>query len=192
MKEGKEVELSIASRKIDSASFEQLVRPHLAMAYRTACLIIRDRQLAQDAVQEALVEVYQSLERFDPERGRSFRAWFAKIVTHRALNAVRRFKPVDEYQEWPDESTNPLDSIIEREEQQQIWKAICGMKVKHRTVVILFYYGDFSVAEIAEMLGVFEGTVKSRLHHARKLIGTELRKHDDTPHLSKIGVSTND
>ncbi|MGE7272745.1 RNA polymerase sigma factor [Brevibacillus panacihumi] len=192
MKEGKEVELSIASRKIDSASFEQLVRPHLAMAYRTACLIIRDRQLAQDAVQEALVEVYQSLERFDPERGRSFRAWFAKIVTHRALNAVRRFKPVDEYQEWPDESTNPLDSVIEREEQQQIWKAICGMKVKHRAVVILFYYGDFSVAEIAEMLGVFQGTVKSRLHHARKQIAAELRGQDETPDLLKIGVSAND
>lgn len=178
--------------KIDSASFEQLVRPHLAMAYRTACLIIRDRQLAQDAVQEALVEVYQSLERFDPERGRSFRAWFAKIVTHRALNAVRRFKPVDEFQEWPDQSTNPLDSVIEREEQQQIWKVICGMKVNHRTVVILFYYGDFSVAEISEMLGVFQGTVKSRLHHARKLIAAELRRQDETLEMMKIGVSAND
>lgn len=192
MKEGKEAELSIRCRKGDSASFEQLIRPHLAMAYRTACLIIRDRQLAQDAVQEALFEVYQSLDRFDPDRGVAFRTWFAKIVTHRALNAVRKNKSEDEYREWPAESTNPLDSVIEREEQQQIWRMICGMKVKHRTVVILYYYGDFSIAEIAEMLGVFEGTVKSRLHHARKLIAAELRKHDDTPHLSKVGVSTND
>ncbi|WP_426984045.1 RNA polymerase sigma factor [Brevibacillus borstelensis] len=188
----KEAELSVKYRKGDSAGFEELVRPHLAMAYRTALLIIHDRQLAQDAVQEALFEVYQSLDRFDPDRGVSFRTWFAKIVTHRALNAVRRHKPVSEYQERADESTNPLNSVIEREEQQQIWKAICEMKVKHRTVVILYYYGDFSVAEIAEMLGVFEGTVKSRLHHARKLIAAKLQGRDDAPHLSKIGVSANE
>ncbi|MEJ8544048.1 RNA polymerase sigma factor [Brevibacillus borstelensis] len=192
MREVKETELSVKCRQGDSASFEELVQPHLAMAYRTACLIIHDRQLAQDAVQEALFEVYQSLDRFDPDRGVSFRTWFAKIVTHRALNAVRRHRPSGVYQEWADESANPLKSVIEREEQQQIWRAICTMKVKHRTVVILYYYGDFSVAEIAEMIGVFEGTVKSRLHHARKLIGAELRRQDDKPQLSEIGVSANE
>jgi len=76
--------------------FEQLVQPHLGTAFRTAFLLIQDYHLAQDAVQEALWEAYQSLYRFDERKGTSFRAWFMKIVTHRALNLVRRKKPTTE------------------------------------------------------------------------------------------------
>ncbi|USG68519.1 sigma-70 family RNA polymerase sigma factor [Brevibacillus ruminantium] len=188
----KEIEWLAKSRNGDSASFEQLVRPHLETAYRTAYLIIHDRQLAQDAVQEALFEVFRSLDRFDPARGTSFRTWFAKIVMHRALNAVRRQKPMGEFQEWADMSANPLDSVIEREQQQAIWKAICSMKVKHRTVVILYYYGDFQVSEIAQVLGLFEGTVKSRLHYARKQIAAQMQGWVEGRAMSRMGVSGNE
>ncbi|XOS91418.1 RNA polymerase sigma factor [Brevibacillus laterosporus] len=75
-----------------SVGFEALVQPHLTTAFRVAFLIVHDYHLAQDAVQEALWEAYQSLYRYDERKGTSFRAWFMKIVTHRALNLVRRKK----------------------------------------------------------------------------------------------------
>ncbi|GED69544.1 hypothetical protein BRE01_32460 [Brevibacillus reuszeri] len=173
--------------------FEQLVQPHLGTAFRTAFLLIHDYHLAQDAVQEALWEAYQSLHRFDERKGTSFRAWFMKIVTHRALNLVRRKKPTTEI--TPDsigDAQSPLESVLQQETEQQIWRVIQTMKPVHRSTVVLYYYGDFNIAEIAKMLGVFEGTVKSRLHKARKLIGEKLNEGQALRGNAEMGVIAND
>ena len=173
--------------------FEQLVQPHLGTAFRTAFLLIQDYHLAQDAVQEALWEAYQSLYRFDERKGTSFRAWFMKIVTHRALNLVRRKKPTTEIN--PDSmggAPSPLESVLQQETEQQIWRAIQTMKPVHRSAVVLYYYGDFSIAEIAKMLGVFEGTVKSRLHKARQQIGERMNEEQEVRGSAEMGVIAND
>ncbi|AUM67180.1 RNA polymerase sigma factor [Brevibacillus laterosporus] len=172
--------------------FEALVQPHLPTAFRVAFLIVHDYHFAQDAVQEALWEAYQSLYRYDERKGTSFRAWFMKIVTHRALNMVRRKKKTEAYADSIDPDQNPLESILQKEQEQQIWRAIQSMTPKHRSAVILFYYEEFSVAEIAKILGVFEGTVKSRLHKARKLIAEKIQAEKETQVMTEIGVIMHD
>ena len=172
--------------------FETLVQSHLTSAFRVAFLIVHDYHLAQDAVQEALWEAYQSLYRYDTRKGTSFRAWFMKIVTHRALNMVRRKKKTEEYMDSIDLGQNPLESIIQKEKEQQIWRAIQMMTPKHRSVVILYYYEEFSIAEIAKILGVFEGTVKSRLHKARKLIAEKIQVKKETHVISEMGAIMHD
>ncbi|MFB0831279.1 RNA polymerase sigma factor [Brevibacillus laterosporus] len=172
--------------------FEALVQPHLPTAFRVAFLIVHDYHFAQDAVQEALWEAYQSLYRYDERKGTSFRAWFMKIVTHRALNMVRRKKKTEEYADSIDPDQNPLESILQKEQEQQIWRAIQSMTPKHRSAVILYYYEQFSVAEIAKILGVFEGTVKSRLHKARKLIAEKIQAEKETQVMTEIGVIMHD
>lgn len=94
--------------------FETLVQPHLTSAFRVAFLIVHDYHLAQDAVQEALWEAYKSLYRYDKRKGTSFRAWFIKIVTHRALNMVRRKKNTEEYLDSIDHRQNPLEVFFKR------------------------------------------------------------------------------
>ena len=172
--------------------FEALVQPHLPTAFRVAFLIVHDYHFAQDAVQEALWEAYQSLYRYDERKGTSFRAWFMKIVTHRALNMVRRKKKTEEYADSIDPDQNPLESILQKEQEQQIWRAIQSMTPKHRSAVILYYYEQFSVAEIAKILGVFEGTVKSRLHKARKLIAEKIQVEKETQVMTEMGVIMHD
>lgn len=173
-------------------NFETLVQPHLTSAFRVAFLIVHDYHLAQDAVQEALWEAYQSLNRYDERKGSSFRAWFMKIVTHRALNVVRRKKKTEEYMDSIDPGQNPLESILQREKEQQIWRAIQLMTPKHRSAVILYYYEEFSIAEIAKILGVFEGTVKSRLHKARKLIAENIQVKQEKQVITEMGVIMHD
>lgn len=64
--------------------------------------------------------------------------------------------------------------MIKREEAETIFHAVQALPVKQKTVVILYYYNDFSVGEIAELLGCRAGTVKSRLHTARRFLRGEL------------------
>lgn len=172
--------------------FETLVQPHLTSAFRVAFLMVHDYHLAQDAVQEGLWEAYRSLYRYDKRKGTSFRAWFIKIVTHRALNMVRRKKITEEYMDSIDPGQNPLESILQKEKEQQIWRAIQMMTPKHRSAVILYYYEEFSIAEIAKILGVFEGTVKSRLHKARKLIAEKIQVKKETQIITEMGVIMHD
>ncbi|WP_152392958.1 RNA polymerase sigma factor [Paenibacillus guangzhouensis] len=173
----------------EPVDFETLVQPHLTSAFRVAYLIVHDYHLAQDAVQEALWEAYQSLHRYDQRKGTSFRAWFIKIVTHRALNMVRRKKKTEEYMDSIDPGQTPLESILQKEQEQQIWRVIQMMTPKHRSAVILYYYEEFSIAEIAKILGVFEGTVKSRLHKARKLIAEKMQVKKETQVFTEMGVN---
>lgn len=66
------------------------------------------------------------------------------------------------------------------------------MTLKHRSVVILYYYEEFSIAEIAKILGVFEGTVKSRLHKARNLIAEKIQVNKETQVFTEMGVNMHD
>ncbi len=160
----------------DAAAFEQLVTPYLAVAYRTAYLITRSDDGAQEAVQEGLIEVYQSLGGFRP--GAPFRPWFMKIVVHRALNQHRRGRklvPLDEAPELvSDPGESPESGVVDAEHRESIWNAVQELAPDHRAVVVLHYYQDFSVSDIAAMLEIAEGTVKSRLHTARRRIGRTL------------------
>lgn len=74
---------------------------------------------------------------------------------------------------------SPLGQMIKREEAEMISRAVAALPVKQKTVVVLYYYNGFSVAEIAKMLDCREGTVKSRLHTARKFLKGELEDRMD-------------
>ncbi len=186
-----EPELITRCKLGDGDSFALLVKPYVSAAYRAAYLIVNDSHLAHDAVQEGLIEAYRSIKRFDEKRGLSFRAWFTRMVIYRSLNLVRKRKAVDEYLEVADERWTPLASILAKEERERVWKAICSLDVKFRTVIVLHYYEGFSVAEIARIIGVFEGTVKSRLYKARKLIAAALGQNS-LSHSAELGVMAND
>ncbi|XOS91419.1 RNA polymerase sigma factor [Brevibacillus laterosporus] len=85
-----------------------------------------------------------------------------------------------------------MESILQKEKEQQIWRAIQTMKPKHRSAVVLYYYEGFSISEIAKILGVFEGTVKSRLHKARKLIAVKIQAEKETQEITEMGVIMHD
>lgn len=175
-----EQELILKAKAGDAEAFEQLVAPYLPTAFCTAALMTRCYYAAQDAVQEGLIEAYQNLGRFRP--GSPFRPWFIKLVVHRALDQNRRVRKLVTFEPGEFEPAasegNPEPLLLDAERRQHLWDAVQQLDLGHRTVIVLHYYQDVPVAEIASMLELAEGTVKSRLHTARRRIESLLKATD--------------
>jgi RNA polymerase sigma-70 factor (ECF subfamily) len=152
--------------------FAALVEPCITRAYRLAYGIIHDRQAAEDAVQEALVRAYRSLENL--QEGRPFWPWFFRIVVNEALKQAKRSRRPAAPLDPPGTADSPEHALLDREERQRVWKAIHRLPPAQRAVILLRYYEELSEAEMAEVLGARPGTVKSRLHYARLALERQL------------------
>ena len=151
----------------DADAFDALLLPYLQRIHRVAYLIAHDAHLAADAVQEALLRAYRSLGNVRPDS--PFYPWLARIVVNEAIKQTRRqgrFLLPWRYQEQ--RSAQLPEAIVEaRDEQQRLWQAVQRLTPAHRVVIVLRYYEEFSEAEMATVLAIPPGTVKSRLFHAR-------------------------
>lgn len=142
--------------------------------YAMTVRMVRDRDIAEDAVQDAFFSAYRNLERFS---GPSFRAWLTRIAINAARDILRkrRRRPSVPYPEWEDESWQPPAPEAERPEhitlvgQQRavLARAMSGITDDQRTAIILFDVQGYDYAEIAALTGVSVGTVKSRIHRGR-------------------------
>ena len=137
--------------------------PHLAQSYRLASLILGTELEAQDAVQDAAVAAW---ERFGSLRERErFDAWFDRILVNGCRDRLRRRGRVRlvDLETAPDRpAPDTTGGFAERE---ALRRALGGLSPDQRTVVVLRYFADLSLEEIAERTGERLGTVKSRLHY---------------------------
>ena len=166
-------------------AFDILYEKYQNLAVRTAYLIMGNLADSEDVVQDTFVKVWLYADRI--QNADSFQAWMLQILVRTAYrNAKKKRK------EFPDEETvnrmenrtcaSSLDKVIQMEEAERLKAAIKALPIRHRSVVVLFYYNQLEIKEIADMLGIMEGTVKSRLHTARKrmkdILVNEERKCD--------------
>jgi len=156
-------ELMLLARGGSGAAFDTLVRRHQARVLSVAARRLGRPALAADAAQNAFIEVYRTLPRYQA-RGR-FRAFFYQILLNqcRMLERSRRseervFETVLDAHPLP-----PEDEILAREWRREVEVALGGLSHKLRDVILLRYSADLGYAEIAEALGVPIGTVKRRL-----------------------------
>jgi len=155
----------------DKVSFDLLYEKYKNMALHTAYLITGDRSYSEDVVQDTFVKVYLHCRELKNDSG--FKAWMMQILVRTAYKCGRkksRELPDDEAVQKADTGRSPssLEQVIMQEEAQAIARAVRTLPVKQRSVVVLYYYQQYQINEIAQMLGCLEGTVKSRLHTARK------------------------
>ena len=141
--------------------------------------ILRDIDLAEDATQQALVAIWRDLPQLrDPAR---FDAWSYRLLVHACYAEGRRSR-----QWWPNLRILPADApaasgvatVVQRDELET---AIRRLSVDHRTVLVLHFYADLPLADIAEILGVPFGTVGSRLHHATRALRAALDADERPP-----------
>ena len=145
----------------DRDAFGRLVRPHLAHAVGAATLITGNDSDGADAVQDALLAAWQRLPQLrNPE---SFPAWFRSIVVRAALGMARRTRHIVELDM---EVAAPLDQLDRALNLRTLRRALVRLDDKDRVLLTLHHYWDLPVAETARLIGVPEGTVKSRVHHA--------------------------
>jgi RNA polymerase sigma-70 factor, ECF subfamily len=158
----------------DLDAFNELVGLYQEYLYSTTVRMVRDRDVAEDAVQEAFLNAYRNLSRFS---GSSFRSWLTRIALNAAMDILRKRKrrPSEPYPEWEDEAWQPPAPESERPEQvslvaQQrrvLARAMTDITPDQRTAIILYDVQGYDYAEIAELTGVNVGTVKSRIHRGR-------------------------
>ncbi|PFA25226.1 RNA polymerase subunit sigma-70 [Bacillus cereus] len=173
-----EILLIQQAKKGNKEAFNQLLQPYIQKAYRTSYLILNDKGLAEDAVQESLIQTYQSMKRFN-ENIASFKTWFHQILIHTTLKQKRKkrfaFLQIETWFHIKDESTSE-GNFLEQEETEMIMDMVRKLSMKHQVVIILFYYQELSIIEIAQGLDIKEGTVKLRLHQAREKLKEYLTK----------------
>jgi len=154
------------SARLDA--FALLDEARLLQSYRLATLILRDRDEAEDAAQEAIVRAWSS---WATIRDRSrFDAWFDRILVNVCRNRLRhsrtiRMVPLADVHDF--ETTDSHEPSLAR---LALAPAFDHLSPDHRIIVVLRFWRDLSVDEIAERLGVPPGTVKSRLHYALKTL----------------------
>lgn len=153
----------------DSEAFNQLVQPYLQVSYTTSYLILNDKQLAEDAIQESLYQTYISLKRFDEEKAQ-FKTWLNRIVINCSLKVKRKIKIFTEFQPsyMKMNEKSPEEIMVQNEKYEDLYKSIYKLSSKLKVVIILHYFQELSIQEISLTLEISEGTVKSRLHKARK------------------------
>lgn len=169
----------------DIGGLEALVKAHQTRAVRAAYLIVRDRSLAEDVVQSAFVKAYEKIGRFDA--GRPFAPWFTKMVVNDAIKAAKRrertvsfeaWEDVDPLERLPDPETEPQGAAEKAETRERVWEALEKLPPAQRAAVVQRYYLDMSEAEMARSEEAPPGTIKWRLHAARKSLSKLLRPGD--------------
>jgi len=162
-------------------AFNQLVELYQDYLYSMTVRVVRDRDVAEEAVQEAFFSAYRNLDRFS---GSSFRAWLTRIAINAAHDILRKRKrrPSEPYPEWEDDSWQPPAPQAEGPEQvsmagQQraaIARAMTAITEDQRSAIVLFDVQGYDYAEIAAMTSVSVGTVKSRIHRGRVALREQL------------------
>lgn len=157
------------------AVFETWVEPLLGRAAAYASALVRNRADAEDAVQEALLKGYLGLDGYD--RSRPFQGWWFAILRNCCLDLIRRRKVRRSLLPWA--RAEPVAAaeadVLQAEE---VLGCLGRLTPLQREILELRYFGDCSYQDIAETLGIPEGTVMSRLHAARQALAEIYRKDE--------------
>jgi RNA polymerase sigma-70 factor (ECF subfamily) len=174
-----ETELAARARGGDRTAFEELVRMHQGIAFRTAYLVTGSAEDAEDATTSGFLKAYEALGRF--RRGKPFRPWLLAIVVNDARNRRRSSARsrrlelrVAEERRPGDAAPSPEAAVVEEERRQTLLDAVAGLPEEQRLTVVCRYFLDLGEAETAGVLGVRRGTVKSRLSRGLARLREEL------------------
>jgi RNA polymerase sigma-70 factor (ECF subfamily) len=164
----------------DQGEFHVIVSLHSAAMFKTAYGIIGDYALSEDAVQDAFIRAWKKFGQFQPST--SLRNWLTRILVNRVIDLSRRKKlptvDIAEAERKPSPVRGPEESLLSLDDRHRLDFALRTLSTEHRVVVVLRYYEQMTVPEIATATGWREGTVKSRLSRAmttlRETIGGAL------------------
>ncbi|MDM5190695.1 sigma-70 family RNA polymerase sigma factor [Bacillus sp. DX4.1] len=174
-----EIKLVKKARKGDDVAFEQLISLHQDRLYRTAYMYVQNKEDALDVVQETVYKAYLSIEQL--QKPNYFLTWLTRILIHNAYQLLGEKKKVKKIEDGREADTyeampNKLHQI---EQHIDLQGAIQRLDENYQTVIILYYYYDLPINQIAWQMNIPEGTVKTYLHRARKSLKKLLGGSDE-------------
>ena len=161
-------------------TFARLVdRRALDRAYRYATLLLGDPTDAEDAVHDAALTAWRRFRDLrDPER---FEAWFGRILVNACRDRLRARRHLPVVLEQAPEPAAPGDREAAVDRRLALATALRGLSPEHREVLVLRFYEDLAIEQIAERTGARAGTVKSRLHYALRDLRAAYGAEDGVP-----------
>jgi RNA polymerase sigma-70 factor, ECF subfamily len=166
----------------DTAAYATLVHRHLPRALRVAWRVLRHREEAEDAVQDAFLRALERIDQYDTAR--PFSPWFFRIVVTTAINRQRSSRRRETEQLFDDDASEdaaPDDSTELTALRAAIDEVLAELPPVQRRVMELVTFEEFTPAEAAEVLEIPPGTARWHVHEARKVLRSRLRAwlHDD-------------
>lgn len=148
---------------------------------RIAYLYVKDYQRAEDIYQEVFLRVYKQYGNFQGKS--SEKTWIIRITINLCKDMLRSFwlrrmMPFRKQTETLPADGDFTERIVASSEHRQLFQAVLHLKPVFREVVLLYYYQEFRTQEIASILGISEGTVRSRLHRAREILRGKLEEKE--------------
>ncbi|OGF54186.1 MAG: hypothetical protein A2Z21_09410 [Candidatus Fraserbacteria bacterium RBG_16_55_9] len=162
-----ELELIQQALQGDIDAWGEIVRRYKDAVFGIALGIVGNPPDAEDAAQDAFIRAYENLRRYD--LGRKFSTWIFTITANICKNKLRRerfFAPLKNPARLVG-AGDPAEEVARDERQALMQEALRTLGEKYREPLVLYYYGDLEYKDIAQALGVPEGTVKTRIHRAK-------------------------
>lgn len=158
-------ELVAKARAGDEEAFAALVKLHTPYVYRTAFAFVHQREEAEDAAQEVFIKLYRSLPQL--KEVQAFPSWFKQLISRTCLDRLKKENPV--FLEETEMADKSIPSVAEEAEQRLLVRAaIRKLHLEYREILLLREWLGYDYQDIAALVGIPVGTVKSRLHTARE------------------------
>ncbi len=144
---------------------------------RLAYLYVKDWPAAEDIVQDVFLKFYQEFEQFE---GRStLKTYLAKMTINKCKDYLKswRYRKQVLTDSFTNQTKKSRNRIVEQDEKLELADAVLQLSLKYREVIIYYYYEEFSVLEVAQMLSISDNTVKTRLRKARALLKDQLKSN---------------
>ena len=160
-------------RQGDDLAWEAIVRRYQGRVFSVAMHYMRDREEARDVVQEVFIKLYRKLETL--QSGETFLPWLIRMTRNSAIDQIRKLKtrtpeesvPVDEGPEIVARQPSPEQDSLQRWRTGLLHRALNELSEQSREIILLKDIQELKLSEIAEMLALPVGTIKSRSHRAR-------------------------
>ena len=180
MTESEEADLIRRCQAKDKDAFRLLVENYRKVMCGTAYLMTKDRGLAEDALQDALLQMWKHLPSL--RQGVSLKAWAIRIVVNEVNRQWRKKRvptvPLEYAPDIADDCEDAAAAMIRSEDHQNLRRALEHLPREIKETVILRYFSDLTVPEVAKIMGKPEGTIKSRLSRALTRLNEILSKDE--------------
>lgn len=184
-------DLVVRAREGDQQAFESLTLAHYSRLYRVAKNILRDQHTAEDATQQAILDIWRNISRLrDPSR---FNGWSYRLLVHACYAEARRATPhVAEVGPLSEDIVSTNDEYGTVADRDQLERAFRHMSLDHRAVIVLRHLLGMTPDDVADVLGISRGTVYARLRRAESAMRAALEAdtRPPTPAIPRTGVAS--